>query len=407
MRKIDELIQELCPEGVSLYPLESLVSFNSGIAIKSEDYSESGARVIRISDVQSGRISDKDLKFINVDDFSELHRYQLREGDVVLTMSGSVGRVAQIQSDHLPAILNQRVVALRTINESIDLKFIFYILNQTSFETAATQAGGNGTVVNISTGWIRQFKIAVPPLSVQKEIVSILDTFTDFEAELEDELEARRKQYHFYRESLFSSVDQKLFKPIGDVAACISGATPSSDVAEYWQNGTIPWMSSGEVNKSTVYETGKQISTVGFDSCSTKMVPSGSVVIALAGQGKTRGMVARTRIDLCTNQSLCSIIPGEELLPDYLFFYLKTQYSNLRNISAGEGGRGGLNLNLIKGYKVPVPPIEEQREVVSILERFDQLVESVLEGLPAELSARRKQYEYYRDKLLTFKELAA
>jgi len=98
------------------------------------------------------------------------------------------------------------------------------------------------------------------------------------------------------------------FCTIGEIAQCCSGATPKSGVIAYWENGTIPWMNSGEVNKETVYFTDKKITQAGYDSCSTKMIPANAVVVALAGQGKTRGTVARTRIELCTNQSLCSII---------------------------------------------------------------------------------------------------
>ena len=88
------------------------------------------------------------------------------------------------------------------------------------------------------------------------------------------------------------------FKTIGEIAECYSGATPASGVAAYWEDGTIPWMSSGEVSKGTVYDTDNKITQAGFDSCSTKMIPPNAVVIALAGQGKTRGTVARTRLSL-------------------------------------------------------------------------------------------------------------
>ena len=97
------------------------------------------------------------------------------------------------------------------------------------------------------------------------------------------------------------------YMPIGSFAQCIAGATPNSKDPALW-DGNIPWMSSGEVNKRTIYSTDRCITQRGFDSCSTKMIPSGAVVVALAGQGKTRGTVARTRIELCTNQSLCAIV---------------------------------------------------------------------------------------------------
>ena len=183
-------------------------------------------------------------------------------------------------------------------------------------------------------------------------------------------------------------------RSIESFATCISGATPKSGVSSYWEGGTIPWMSSGEVNKKTVHETESFITQEGFDSCSTRMIPRNSVVIALAGQGKTRGMVARTRIELCTNQSLCSVVLNDEVNCDFLFHFLSSQYQVLRSISSGEGTRGGLNLGMIREFEVPVPPMEVQLEIVRVLDTFQEL--------EAELEARKEQYAYYRRELLTF-----
>ena len=188
-------------------------------------------------------------------------------------------------------------------------------------------------------------------------------------------------------------------KRIGDFAMCFPGATPKTTHPEYWENGTIPWMSSGEVNQEEVTFTEKKITQKGYDATSTKMVPANTVVIALAGQGKTRGSVAITRISLCTNQSLCAIVTDETVLSEYLFHYMRSQYLKLRDLSAGNGTRGGLNMKMIESYLVPVPPVEIQSEIVGILDGFTNL----LMELNAELTARKTQYAYYRDKLLQHK----
>lgn len=194
------------------------------------------------------------------------------------------------------------------------------------------------------------------------------------------------------------------FLAIGDAAVSrriVAGATPKTGTAEFWDNGTIPWMSSGEVNKGIVYETDKLITQAAYDATSTDMVPPGAVVMALAGQGKTRGTVARTRIELCTNQSLASIIVADPMDSDFLYYFLRTQYMQLREISSGDGTRGGLNLQMIRAYKVPVPPLEVQREIVRILDQFTQLEAELEAALEAELEARRRQYDYFAGVLLT------
>ena len=161
-------------------------------------------------------------------------------------------------------------------------------------------------------------------------------------------------------------------KCISDFADLFAGATPSTKVSAYWENGTIPWMSSGEVHMGKVTSTEKKISQLGYDKCSTKMVPIHSVVIALAGQGKTRGTVAITEIDLCTNQSLCAMVTDGTVLSDYLYHNLKNRYDEIRNMCAIADGRDGLNLKIVGSIKVIVPSIDEQKEFVAFANQSDK-----------------------------------
>ena len=192
------------------------------------------------------------------------------------------------------------------------------------------------------------------------------------------------------------------WKTLGEICKKIySGGTPNTSKPEYWENGTIPWMSSGEVNLGIIYQTEKFITELGLKNSSAKFVPKNSIVIALAGQGKTRGKVARIKIDLTTNQSLASLTFDEKLVnSDYVYHFLESQYENLRQISSGNGNRGGLNLQMISSYQIPIPPLDVQAEIVRILDAFT----AVTAELTAELNMREKQYQYYRDKLLSFSE---
>jgi type I restriction enzyme S subunit len=211
-----------------------------------------------------------------------------------------------------------------------------------------------------------------------------------------------------YIEKLLDGVEVA-WVALGLVAKKIySGGTPDTKNSEYWVNGTIPWMSSGEVNLKIIEGTEKFISEAGFNNSSAKWIPKDSIVMALAGQGKTRGKVARTRIDLTTNQSLAALTFDERQIDaGYIFHFLEIQYENLRQISSGDSGRGGLNLKMIASYKVPIPcpdnpkkSLEIQAEIVRILDTFTELTAA----LTAELNARKKQYNHYRDQLLSFEE---
>ena len=156
-----------------------------------------------------------------------------------------------------------------------------------------------------------------------------------------------------------------------------SGATPNTKVTKYWENGNIPWMSSGEINNELIKFTTNFITQSGFDNSSTKMIPQNSVLIALAGQGKTRGKVAINKIELCTNQSLAAIIPNQRVHYEYLYYFLQYNYTKLREISSGDGGRGGLNLKLIKEYELDLPPIKEQNNIGDILSTWDEAINKV------------------------------
>ena len=294
----------------------------------------------------------------------------------------------------------QRTYVLTNFSHNVKARFLLHIIKQglKSYLENNTNKVAMSYIV-IST--LKSFPIPIPPIEIQEKIVQILDKFTDYVTELT----SRKKQYSFYRDKLLSFEDevyQVEWKTLGEVAECLAGATPRTSNSSYWENGTIPWMSSGEVSKGFVYDTEKKITQEGYDSCSTKVVPRDTVVIALAGQGKTRGTVAITKVELCTNQSLCSIVSNDDINSHYLYYYLKGQYQKLRDISSGEGTRGGLNLKMIRDFRIPVPSLKIQSRIVQVLDNFDMVCNDLNIGLPKEIELRQKQYEYFREKLLTF-----
>jgi type I restriction enzyme S subunit len=155
-------------------------------------------------------------------------------------------------------------------------------------------------------------------------------------------------------------------RKIGEFAAVRAGGTPSTGVSGYW-GGDIPWMSSGEIHQKQVHGVRGRITRLGLQKSSAQVMPPGTVLMALAGQGKTRGTVAVSRIQLTTNQSIAGMYPGDEHDPDYLYYTLDARYAELRGESAGDGGRGGLNLTIIKRLVVPFPTREEQRAIARVL----------------------------------------
>lgn len=181
----------------------------------------------------------------------------------------------------------------------------------------------------------------------------------------------------------------------------LTGGTPSTVVEEYW-NGDIPWMSSGELNLKRIYSVDKMITQAGFDNSATSLIPPQCILVGLAGQGKTRGTVGINYLSLCINQSICAILPNTNILSsEYLYQYLNSKYLDLRELSMGNGGRGGLNLQLIKNFPILLPPLSEQRRIAEVLSDTDTYIsslkklitkkESLKQGIMQELLTGKKR----------------
>lgn len=164
---------------------------------------------------------------------------------------------------------------------------------------------------------------------------------------------------------------------IHQITEISTGATPSTNINEYWENGTIRWMSSGELNDKIIYDVNGRITQKGYDNTGTHMLPKNCVLIGLAGQGKTRGTAAYNKVELCTNQSIAAILPNSKYESKYLYFYIDSLYDKLRLLSAGDGGRGGLNKQILQNLEIAMPPLNEQHHIASALTSIDNLISSL------------------------------
>lgn len=154
-----------------------------------------------------------------------------------------------------------------------------------------------------------------------------------------------------------------------------SGGTPSTKHPEYW-NGNINWLSSGETSQRFIYDTERKITKLGVDSSSTKLAKKGCTVIATAGQGYTRGQASFLMVDTYMNQSVIACEADEKyILPLYLYYNLDNRYEEFRGLSDGTSTRGGLSGWIIKRMEIDIPPLDEQRKIVNVLELFDRKIE--------------------------------
>lgn len=172
------------------------------------------------------------------------------------------------------------------------------------------------------------------------------------------------------------SGEWKTYK-IGELTSITTGATPSTSISSYWDNGKTRWMSSGELNNRHIYDVKGRITEEGYHSCGTHLIPPYCVLIGLAGQGKTRGTAAINHVELCTNQSIAALLPNPKLFDSsFLYHYIDNKYLELRGMSTGDGGRGGLNKQILLDFEVKLPSMEEQIALASYLDSIDTLIQS-------------------------------
>lgn len=190
---------------------------------------------------------------------------------------------------------------------------------------------------------------------------------------------------------------------LNDVCTNIcSGGTPSTSHSEYY-GGDIPWLRTQEVDWKDITDVGVKITEAGLSNSSAQWIKPNCVIVAM--YGATAAKVAINKIPLTTNQACCNLeIDSKLALYRYVFHWLSHRYLDLKSL--GQGSQSNINAGVVKSYKIPLPSLAEQERIVAVLDKFDALVNDLSEGLPAEIEARKRQYEYYRDKLLSFKKIA-
>ena len=380
MSKIRELIKEKCPNGVEYKKLKDITEMKRGQSITTQNLIEGSIPVIAGGQVPS---------FYN-------NKFN-REGETI-TVSSSGAYAGFLNYWNQPILCTD---SFSIKSQTVNLKYLYYFLKMKQNEIYNKKTGAGIPHVYISD--LENMKIPIPPLEVQEEIVRILDKFVKLQAELEEdlnvELETIKQQYEFWRKYLFNDDN---IKNIEDICLNISsGGTPNTSRREYYA-GNIPWLRTQEVNWNIIYDTELKITEEAIKNSSAKVIPRNCVIVAM--YGATVGKVAINNIPLSTNQACCNLEINPRIADyKYVFYWLSSQYKYIKSL--GQGSQTNINAQIVRKLKIPIPPIKEQQKIVQILDKFDKLVNDILEELSVEVDLRKKQYEYYRNKLLSFEEL--
>ena len=276
--------------------------------------------------------------------------------------------------------VNNHAHVLAGVNSKADTRFLAYLLKKVDF--AAVLVGGTRAKLNGKT--LKNIEVTLPErLKEQQAIASALSDFDEHidnlteliekkkairDGALEDLVSGRTRLDGFNGEWIESTIEDS-------TKEIITGGTPSTTVDKYW-GGSIPWLASTEIHQKIITRATKNITNIGLNNSSAKMAPKDSVLIALAGQGKTRGTAAFLAYPMALNQSLAALVAADETDSKFLYYLIENMYLELRELSSGDGGRGGLNKTLIKNINIRLPrEIKEQHAIAEGLTSMDEEIE--------------------------------
>ena len=385
MSKLEELIEKLCPNGVEFKNLQYLCG------------------TITTGKLNANAMEDNGLyPFFTCDSNPfKINTYAFDEEAILISGNGS--QVGHINYYKGKFNAYQRTYVIYDFKE-INVKFLLHYLNGCLKEYILRNCK-KGSVPYITLPMLQKFSVPVPPLEVQCEIVHFLDDFTLLSAllsaELSAELKARQKQYEYYASKLFTSFKAKDY-PMGELAKFVYGYTDKAI-----DNGNTRFIRITDINEQGCLKK-DDIKYINMNEKAQKsLLKKGDLVMARTGATFGKTLYFDDDIPSVYASFLIKIIPDNtKLLNKYYWHFTKTQlYWSQANKLVTNGGQPQFNTPALKKIRIPIPTIDEQYKVVDILDRLDKICNDISEGLPAEIEARQKQYEYYRDKLLTFKEL--
>lgn len=290
----------------------------------------------------------------------------------------------------------------------VNSRFLFHYLHIVNFIPFLT----GGVRAKLTKGQLIEISVPIPcpdntekSLAIQAEIVRILDKFTALTAELTAELTERKKQYNYYRDQLLSFEDGEVeWKTLGEIGTWHGGGTPSKSRSEFWENGSIPWISPKDMGRPIVDTSEDYITEEAVQQSSTKLVPANSIAIVVRSSILDKVMPsALIPVPATFNQDMKVVIPHCNISPNYIAHIMRSRGGDILRAAKKSGGSvASIDSKKLFSFRIPVPHLNEQKRIVYILDKFDTLANSITEGLPREIELRQKQYEYYRDLLFSF-----
>ena len=408
MSKLDELIRELCPDGVEYKKLGDIATISRGGNFQKKDFLTEGVPCIHYGQIYTkyGLFADKTFTFISEECAKKQKMAQ--PNDIVMAVTSEniedVCKCLAWLGDEPVAVSGHSAI----IHHNQNAKYLVYYFHSQMFFAQKRKLAHGTKVIEVTPDALVDIALPVPPVEVQREIVRILDNFTNLTAELTAELTARKMQYSYYRDNLLSFNMPVSKKKIGEITRVFSAARVHKN--EWTQEGVPFYRSSDVISKFNGVENSRGKAYISFDLYKRLSAKSGKIMkddILITGGG-TIGIPYVVPSDepiYVKDADLLCIQKSKEFNSRFLYHYfLSTEFRKYLENITHNATIAHYTIAQIENTPVPLPPLDVQNRIVNVLDNFEKICSDLNIGLPAEIEARQKQYEYYRDKLLTFAE---
>ena len=381
MSKLDELIKELCPNGVEYKKLKDLCKIKTG-KLNANEMEENGIYPFFTCDEKPYKINEYAFD------------------DEAILISGNGSKVGHINYYKGKFNAYQRTYVLLNFNNGIVKYYVFYL--KEFLKKHIIKNSNKASVPYITLPMLENYLVPVPPLEVQDEIVRILDSFIALTTKLTTELTARKKQYSWYRDYLLNFENRVEIVKLGSISNIVRGASPRpiSNYITLEEDG-INWIKIGDVDSESRYveETKEKITQEGAKK--SRIVKKGDLILS---NSMSFGRPYIVNQEGCIHDGWILISDYQtNYSTDFLYYLLTTnKVQKYMRDNVVSGTVQNLNIDIVKNIEIPLPPLEVQKRIVEVLDNFEKICNNLNIGLPAEIEARQKQYEFYRNFLLTF-----
>jgi len=340
----------------------------NGASIKQTD-GAGGIPITRIETIANREIDREKFGYADIECEGKYQDYLLQDGDILMSHINSekhLGKVARYKAiDEEKIIHGMNLLMLRADSQTILPAYAEYYFNSDSFLRQIpniTKKSVNQASFTVSA--LKELQIQVPSMACQQKIAEVLDKVSDLIALRKQQLAKLDELVKARFVEMFGGIHDSVLYPyesLSSFAVIKSGGTPDRGTPEYWNDGNIRWVKTTELQNCIIWDTEEKITELAVRNSSAKLIPADSILIAMYGQGKTRGMTGYLAVESTTNQACACILPSDAIDQNYLWHYLILSYDKLRDMAKG-GNQPNLNAGIIKAFPVLMPPMEMQEQ---------------------------------------------